>query len=510
MYEEYPFWHTLFTACGIQVQLSEPSTFSKYETAAGMVMSDNICFPAKLVHSHIRNLTQQNVNRIFMPFVVFEKKDKQQQNSYNCPIVSGYSEVIKSVQEENIPIDAPTITFKDEALLYKQCYEYLKSLGIRDEVCKNAFSRALQEQYAFEEKIAAYNQEVLNEGREKHKLIILLAGRPYHSDPLIQHKVSDMIAAMGVYVITDDIVRQQEISLEKTHYLSQWAFTNRILKATKWAAMQEGDIQYMQMTSFGCGPDAFLIDEVRNLLKRYGKNLTLLKIDDVNNIGSIKLRVRSLVESLNFSLKHSQAKDPEPFVSTAPFTKKDKKKKILAPFFTPFISPLIPSIMKVAGYEMETLPLSDTASCDWGLKYSNNEVCYPATLIVGDIVKAFKSGRYDPANTCVAITQTGGQCRASNYISLIKKALIENGYTNTPVVSLAFGSGIENEQSGFKVNWLKVLPIILASVLYSDCIAKFYYAAVVREKERGQAARLRDLYLDTAQPIIQKINRRTC
>ena len=141
--------------------------------------------------------------------------------------------------------------------------------------------------------------------------------------------------------------------MEKTHYLSQWAFTNRILKATKWAAMQEGDIQYMQMTSFGCGPDAFLIDEVRNLLKRYGKNLTLLKIDDVNNIGSIKLRVRSLVESLNFSLKHSQAKDPEPFVSTAPFTKKDKKKKILAPFFTPFISPLIPSIMKVAGYEME-------------------------------------------------------------------------------------------------------------------------------------------------------------
>ena len=162
MYEEYPFWHTLFTACGIQVQLSAPSTFSKYETAAGMVMSDNICFPAKLVHSHIRNLTLQNVNRIFMPFVVFEKKDKQQQNSYNCPIVSGYSEVIKSVQEENIPIDAPTITFKDEALLYKQCYEYLKSLGIRDEVCKNAFSRALQEQYAFEEKIAAYRKQRSN------------------------------------------------------------------------------------------------------------------------------------------------------------------------------------------------------------------------------------------------------------------------------------------------------------------------------------------------------------
>lgn len=504
MYEEYPFWHTLFTSCGIQVRLSAPSTFSRYETAAGMVMSDNICFPAKIVHSHIRNLACQNVNRIFMPFVVFEKKDKQQQNSYNCPIVSGYSEVIKSVQEENMPVDAPTITFKDEALLYKQCNEYLKSLGVRDEACKNAFSRALREQHAFEEKIVAYNQEILNEGRGKHKLVILLAGRPYHSDPLIQHKVSDMIAAMGVYVITDDIVRRQEISLGKTHYLSQWAFANRILKAAKWAAAQDGGIQYMQMTSFGCGPDAFLVDEARNLLRRYGKNLTLLKIDDVNNTGSIRLRVRSLVESLNFSLRHSQTEVPKPFVSTAPFTKECKKKKILAPFFTPFISPLIPSIMKMAGYEVETLPLSDAASCDWGLKYSNNEVCYPATLIVGDIIKAFKSGRYDPDNACVAITQTGGQCRASNYISLIRKALIENGYTNTPVVSLAFGSGIKNEQPGFKVNWLKVLPIAHAAVLYSDCIAKFYYAAVVREKERGQAARLRDLYLETAQPLIQK------
>ena len=165
---------------------------------------------------------------------------------------------------------------------------------------------------------------------------------------------------------------------------------------------------------------------------------------------------------------------------------------------------LFPSIFKVAGYEMETLPISDECSCDWGLKYSNNEVCYPATLIVGDIVKAFKEGRYDPDNTCVAITQTGGQCRASNYISLIKKALIENGYTHTPILSIAFGSGIDNQQPGFKVNWLKVLPIALAAVLYSDCIAKFYYAAVVREKKPGQAAKLKDMYLEAAKPLILK------
>ena len=503
MYEEYPFWHTLFTGCGIQVCLSAPSTFDKYETAANKVMSDNICFPAKLVHGHIQDLAERRVDRIFMPFVVFEKIDRQQQNSYNCPIVSGYSEVIKSVGTEDIPVDAPAITFKDQALLYKQCAEYLESLGVKKQVLKTAFGRALEAQDKFDWEIGACNREALEEGRRKHKLIILLAGRPYHSDPLIQHKVSDMIAAMGVHVITDDIVRQQKIQLEEVNFLPQWAFTNRVLKAAKWVARQDSDVQFMQLTSFGCGPDAFLTDEVRALLKQFDKNLTLLKIDDVSNIGSIKLRVRSLVESLHISMRES-GNEVKRFAATAPFTREDKKKKIIVPFFTPFISPLIPPLMKMAGYEVENLPISDTRSCDWGLKYSNNEVCYPATLIVGDIVKAFKDGLYDPDNTCVAITQTGGQCRASNYISLIKKALIENGYINTPVVSLALGSGIRNEQPGFGINWAKIMPLAFAAVLYSDCIAKFYYASVVREKKKGQAAGLRDLYLEKAKAAILK------
>lgn len=508
MYEEYPFWHTLFCECGIQVRLSENSTFLRYEKAANMVMSDNICFPAKLVHSHIRNLEEQKVDRIFMPFVVFEKIDSQQQNSYNCPIVSGYSQVVKNVQAGSIPIDSPIVSFKNKELLYKQCHEYLDGLGVPETTQKKAFDAALQAQDEFETSIAAYNQQICEEGRRRNKLVILLAGRPYHSDPLIQHKISNMIAEMGVYVITDDIIRRTDISLEGVNFLAQWAYTNRILKGTRWASLQGDDVQYMELTSFGCGPDAFLTDEVRALLQQKGKNLTLLKIDDVSNIGSFKLRVRSLIESLNISLQLQQQQPTkvqlqQPVV-TPPYTKADKKKKIIAPFFTPFISPLVPALMKVAGYEVENLPISNESSCDWGLKYSNNEVCYPATLIVGDIVKAFKKGRYDPDNTCVAITQTGGQCRASNYISLIKKALAENGYTHTPVISLSLGSGIANNQPGFKVNWLKIMPIVLASILYSDCIAKFYYASAVRETKPGEAARLKDLYLETAQGLILK------
>lgn len=501
MYEDYPFWHTLFTECGIEVCLSDLSNFSSYERNACMVMSDNICFPAKLVHSHIQNLIDKKVSRIFMPFVVYERQGKEQ-NSYNCPIVTGYAEVVKSVQAVDIPIDSPTITFKDNSLLFKQCKEYLGALGVTDTTINKAFSLAMSAQDNYVRDIISYNERVLAKARERGALAILLAGRPYHADMLIQHKVSDMLADMGIYVITDDIVRDKKVAVNDAHYLSQWAYPNRILEAAKWCAGQDG-MEFVQMTSFGCGPDAFLVDEVRDLLLRHGRVLTLLKLDDINNVGSMKLRVRSLIESLKLAGGDgADRRKTAEFKTTPVFDKACRGRKILVPYFTPFISPLIPAIMRVAGYDVENLPLSDTESCEWGLKYANNEVCYPATLIVGDIIKAFKSGKYDPHNTAVAMTQTGGQCRASSYVSLIKKALVDAGYDDVPVIAFAVGGSIKNLQPGFKVNWIKLLPIALYSVLYSDCISKFYYASVVREKQPGQAARLRDLYLQASESLI--------
>ena len=501
MYEDYPFWHTLFTECGIEVCLSDLSNFSSYERNACMVMSDNICFPAKLVHSHIQNLIDKKVSRIFMPFVVYERQGKEQ-NSYNCPIVTGYAEVVKSVQAGDIPLDSPTITFKDNSLLFKQCKEYLGALGVTDTTINKAFSLAMSAQDNYVRDIISYNERVLAKARERGALAILLAGRPYHADMLIQHKVSDMLAYMGIYVITDDIVRDKKVAVNDVHYLSQWAYPNRILEAAKWCAGQDG-MEFVQMTSFGCGPDAFLVDEVRDLLLRHGRVLTLLKLDDINNVGSMKLRVRSLIESLKLAGGDgADRRKTAEFKTTPVFDKACRGRKILVPYFTPFISPLIPAIMRVAGYDVENLPLSDTESCEWGLKYANNEVCYPATLIVGDIIKAFKSGKYDPHNTAVAMTQTGGQCRASSYVSLIKKALVDAGYDDVPVIAFAVGGSIKNLQPGFKVNWIKLLPIALYSVLYSDCIAKFYYASVVREKQPGQAARLRDLYLQASESLI--------
>ncbi len=503
MYEEYPFWHTLLSRCGIQTVLSSPSTFVRYEANARMVMSDNICFPAKLVHSHIQDLISRHVDRILMPFVVFEK-NKGGQNSYNCPIVTGYSEVVKSVQASSIPIDTPAITFKDPHLLFIQCEHYLRAtFGIERTTIKRAFDEAIKAMRQFETDLVACNRRILDDAKAHDRLTILLAGRPYHTDPLIQHKLSDLIASMGVNVITDDIVRLSDIRTDDVHFVSQWAYTNRILKAAKWAAEQPDNVQCMELTSFGCGPDAFLTDETRNLLKRHGKTLTLLKIDDVSHIGSLKLRVRSAIESLRLASGQLARPETHPFTSTPAFGKNDRRRKIIAPFFTPFFSPLIPPLMKLGGYDVDILPPSDAISCDCGLRYANNEVCYPATLIVGDIVKAFKKGTYSPEDTAVAITQTGGQCRASNYISLIKRALVESGFGHVPVVSVTFGESLGNPQPGFHLNWFKLIPVILNALLYSDSIAKLYYAAVVRETKPGEAARLRDFYLDAVRPAIE-------
>lgn len=506
MYEEYPFWHTLFTACGFRVQLSEPSTYKRYEAGTSSITADNICFPAKLVNSHIYNLMEKKVDRIFLPYVVYEKKDDLAVvNTYNCPIVSGYADVIKSAIDPEIPMDSPVVTFKDKVSLKKTCVAYLKTLKVAPNVIRTAIKAAIEAQEGYEKDIQQINEQAYLDCLKEKKLVILLAGRPYHTDSLIQHKIADMVAALGATVITDDIVRNNDsINLDESHLLPQWAYMNRILKAAQWAALQQENIHFVQMTSFGCGPDAFLLDEVRNILKRHNKSFTILKIDDINNIGSIKLRVRSLIESLKF--EHLADKAVKPFVTTKRFEKQDRKRKIIAPFFTDFVSPLLPSLFEVAGYDLEVLPKSDLQSVEYGLKYANNEVCYPATLIVGDIIKALKSGKYDLDHTAVAITQTGGQCRASNYLALIKNAMVEAGYADIPVVSLAFGSGLKNDQGQFQVNWLKVLPIALATVLYGDCLSKFYYASVIREKKKGEADRLLQLYMNAACPVISKNN----
>ena len=502
IYENYPFWRTLFDKCGIKTILSGTSTVKLFEKGVRTIMADNICFPAKLMHGHIMDLVEKKVDRIFYPFVVLEQKeDEQSRNSFNCPIVSAYSDVIKSSMntEKNygIVLDAPVITFKDQVLLKKSCLEYLSTLGISEQQAEAAVKSAIAAQEQYLHHLEQRGLEILKNAEAEGRRVILLAGRPYHTDPLIEHKISHAIADMGVDVITEHaaIHAGQDIYNE-LNAVTQWAYPNRIFKAADFAGKYGyKGLQMVQLTSFGCGPDAFILDEVQSILSRYNKNLTILKIDDVNNIGSLKLRIRSLIESTNTDNYEDKSFEKTPFVTTKTFMPQDNKRTIIAPYFAEGYSEFVPAMFSLAGYKCINLPMGSQADAETGLKYANNDVCYPATIVIGSILNALNSGRYDPENTAVIITQTGGQCRATNYYSLIKNAMVRAGYKDIPLLSLATGAGINNLQPGFEIKWKKLAKILIHIMSYADALNRLYHSAAVREKEKGTALALRQKYI---------------
>ena len=509
-YENFQFWNTLLTLNGIEVKSSSRSTFKLYEKGLNTVMADNICFPAKITHGHIFDLINKGVDRILFPYVIYEQSEANSNNSYNCPIVSGYSDVIRSSinpeGKHGIPFDSPIINFDNKELLEKACRQYIEKVTgafFSKKRFANAFEKALEAKKTFENTLYEKAWHTLQKAKEEDRMVILLAGRPYHNDQLIQHKISEIIASFGVDIITEDLMRGSAETIKDSHIIPQWSYMNRIMKAAQWVANTKEKVHFVQITSFGCGPDAFIIDEIGDLLRRNGKNHTILKVDDVNNAGSLKLRIRSLIESLKFGNKSE--KEKKAFLTTPIFgeNENDKDRKILVPFFSEFHSPFIPATFGLMGCHLESMEASDTKSAELGLKYANNEICYPATLIIGDCIRSLQSGKYDPNKIAFGITQTGGQCRATNYIALIKKGLIAAGYGDIPVISISIMNTI-NEQPGFKPNVKKGAKAIIYAVHYGDALSKMYYATKVREKVEGTADRLKEKYLREAAVLLEK------
>ena len=509
LYENYPFWQTLFTSSGIAVVLSPESSYPLYQKGVGSVMSDNICFPAKLVHGHILSLIEQHVDRIFYPIIPKEEKDfKTSCNSYNCPVVSGYPDVIRSAidpqEKYGIPFDKPVITFNDAAALERSCYAYFSSLGISKSIFSKAFQKARDAQRTVRKNLCAKQRQILEEALKTKKLVFVVAGRPYHADPLVLQKVGQLLSDMGITVLTEDVFTgytdylsaSKTSEFEKLNIVSQWSYPNRVIQAAMEVAKLPQNVQLVQLNSFGCGPDSFFMDEATNILKQAGKNHTILRIDEIASPGSIRLRLRSLIESL-----HSSNPDViplrRPFEGYAgKFTEADRRKTILVPWFTDFISPFVPAIGKLMGYRIENLPQSSKASADAGLKYGHNEVCYPSTLVLGDILIALQSGKYDLSEVVVMITQTGGQCRATNYVAQIKAGLENAGFSHVPVVVLSTGEVYQNEQEAFKLPLLKYIQLIAYAVLYGDALQQMFSSTIVREKNKGEAKQLFDFYIE--------------
>jgi predicted CoA-substrate-specific enzyme activase len=498
-FENFPFWSTLFVECGFQVRLSAPSSNAIYQAGAKHIMSENLCFPGKLVSGHIMDLIQAGVQRIFYPMVFYEQPEfSDAQNSFNCPVVSGYPEVIRSaidpLRAYGIPLDMPAITFRHMDLLEQGCLKYLTGLGVPARQIRGALRKALRAQREFKAQVAGLGEELLADARMEGRPVVLLMGRPYHIDPLINHHIPDLLTDLGMDVLTEDAIPLEEgQALDNRHVMTQWEYVNRYYHAARWVGSQE-NVELVQLNSFGCGPDAFILDEVRAILAETGKHPTVIRIDEIESAGSTRLRLRSMMESLKQRHQDTPlARTPRKRTKT--FQAEDRIRTILVPDISPYCSPPITRPFQDMGFHIEQLPPPSHATVDVGLKYTNNEICYPGIICLGDLVSALQSGTYDLERTAVGFSQTGGQCRATSIPAMIKKALLAAGIENVPVVTLSTSLSTLNDQPGLNFDIKEYSYKAALGMMFTDALSDMYQSTLIREKQKGSAWGVAEKYL---------------
>lgn len=510
VYENYPFWAELFRGCGFNLVLSGESTAPLAAKGVSFLMSDNLCFPAKLAHGHILDLVEKGCKRIFFPMVAKEEKEgKGSSNCFNCPVVSGYPNVIENSMELQsrfgVKFDYPVISFESRKFLEKSCWNYFKALGVGRRRFKKSLENALEKRDSFRRRSSSAQMEILERGVKSKKPVLVFTGRPYHCDPLINQKASQIAADLGADVVSDDaFLFECEADLNDVNYIPQWTYPNRVMRAALAVAKLPKNVALVQLNSFGCGPDSFLTDEASEVLKAAGKNLTTIRVDEISSPGSIKLRLRSLIESLRiFGSSSEEISTPYEAYSLS-YEEIDRGKTIVVPFINEIISPIIPAMAKAMGYNAVCLPPPDSDSVAEGLKYGHNEVCYPATVIVGDIIKFLKKAGGKAGDYVVAITQTGGQCRATNYLALIKNAMKLAGFPNVKIVSVSFGKAFKNSQPAFKTGIIKSLRLSLLCMAFTDAVSEMYHAVRAREAVAGSAKKIADAFVGMSAPLFEK------
>lgn len=505
MYENYPYWHTFFTELGYRVILSPRSSKKVYEAGIETIPSESVCYPAKLVHGHIMKLIEKKVDFIFYPCIPYEvKEDAGADNHYNCPVVTSYPETIKHnmerMDEEGITFMNPFLPLDDQVRLAERLAEEFAKRGHHFDEIKAASDKAWAEKDRVREILRQRGEEVVAELLVKGQKGIVLAGRPYHVDEEINHGLTNIITQLGMAVLTEDSVAHLGQVKRPLRVLDQWTYHTRLYGAATFVS-QQSNLELVQLTSFGCGVDAVTADQVHEILEAEGKIYTLIKIDEGNNLGAIRIRMRSLKAAMDEREKSVVAKSKIKRILEEPkeravFTKEHKKTHtILAPQMSPIHFELYEAGFTQLGYNVEILPTVDSGAIDTGLKYVNNDACYPSILVTGQIMEALQSGRYDLNRVSVFISQTGGGCRASNYIGFIRKALKEAHMEQIPVVSVN-ASGLEGNP-GFKIG-LRLVHKALMATVYGDVFMRVTQATRPYELHQGATNSLHDQWKEKA------------
>ena len=511
MYEDYPFWFTFFTSLGFRVVISEKSNRKTYEKGMESMPSESVCYPAKLSHGHIISLIQSGIKTIFYPCMPYSRKEYDKaDNHYNCPIVISYSEVLKNNVEElknkEIKFLNPFLPF-DAKNLTKRILELdeFKEYNFNKKELMTAAKKAEEEYNHFKNDIYEKGKEAV-EYIDKHNLKgIVLAGRPYHSDPEINHGIDTLITSLGLCVLTEDSVANEVEAKRPLRVVDQWVFHARLYAAAEFVGHHD-NLELIQLNSFGCGVDAVTTDQVEEILASFGKMYTLIKIDEVNNLGAVRIRIRSLLASMNkrLSTANSSNENGDYGIHKKTFTKEMRKDyTILCPQMAPIHFELLETAMQSAGYNLVLLRDCTQKTVETGLKYVNNDACYPSILVTGQMIEALQSGKYDPNKTALIMSQTGGGCRATNYIGFIRKALKDAGFANIPVISFNV-VGME-KVPGFKLT-LPLLERLLKCVLYADLLQKMLTKNRAYEINKGETQALFDKWMLKCKELIRKSN----
>ena len=561
MYENYPFWHAFFTKLGFRVVLSDQTNGKTYEAGIESMPSESVCYPAKLSHGHIMNLIAKDPDFIWMPCIRWERQeDPGATNHYNCPIVMSYPQALELNVDElgegtKVEFLDPFIPYDKKSELKRRLYELISEQREKDAAegrgrvrgahitraeIDEAVNAAWQADVEFHDAMHRKGDEALRWIEEHDAHGIVLAGRPYHNDPEINHAIPELVHSFGFAVLTEDSVAHKMTPERPIRVVDQWMFHSRLYRAARFVASRN-DLDLIQLFSFGCGLDALTTDEVQEILEASGKIYTMLKVDQVSNLGAARIRIRSLMAALKEQREELERKsaagelrEAEPGcarnaagelenrevllangaaeerradaagrvpvyreAASAAFPKvrytkemQDAGYTILAPQMSPIHFELVEELLKNEGFNAVLMPSVDQGAVDMGLKYVNNDICYPSILVTGQIMEAVLSGKYDLSRTAVLITQTGGGCRATNYIALIRKALKDSGHPEVPVISLTAASGLDEDNPGFNIFKPALLIKAVYALLYGDLIMQLLYRVRPYETEPGSADEL--------------------
>ncbi|MCI5822665.1 MAG: acyl-CoA dehydratase activase-related protein, partial [Lachnospiraceae bacterium] len=497
MYENYPYWATFFKALGFATTLSPRSTHKIYELGIDSIPSESECYPAKLAHGHVQWLINKGVDFIFYPCIPYERNEfPDSDNHYNCPIVTSYAENIKNNVEDitsgKVRFLNPFMAFTSEEILTNQLVKVFAGEfpEISAAEVKAAAHQAWEEQNAFRQDMAAKGEEVLKYMEETGRRGIVLCGRPYHVDPEINHGIPDMITSYGMAVLTEDSIAHLGNVERPLIVMDQWMFHSRMYAAANYAKKRD-DLDVIQLNSFGCGVDAVTTDCVADILNGSGRIYTCLKIDEVNNLGAARIRIRSLLAAIRVRERRKVKRTIKPAnYNRIIFTEEMRKNyTILCPQMSPIHFELLQPAFQASGYNL-VIPDIPTRDCvDFGLRYVNNDACYPSVIVVGQLMAAIESGDFDMSKTAVLISQTGGGCRASNYIGFYRRALSKAGYPDVPVISLNL-NGLE-KNPGFKLT-PKLIQHGLYALIFGDIFMRCVYRVRPYEATPGSTDALHE------------------